>query len=530
MSVDRVVNRFNKMEADRGTWNQHWQEIGELMFPHHPTFIGAETKGTKKALRMYDATPVHASEMLAAGLHGFLTNPASQWFSLSLDDESLANRRDVKVWLTQVQDIMYKEMQNAQSAFSSHIHEMYLEYGTFGTGIMFIGENMDKDGLLFQAPPLSACYIDENEDGRVDTLYRLIPYTVKQVFERWGDAASEKTQKAYADKKFDDLVEVIHAVEPSGKAPLRFNSFYVERSQKHMLQNGGYKTFPFAVPRFYKASGEKYGRGPGVTALPDVKMLNEMMKTTIKAAQKIVDPPLQAPDDGFIQPIRTIPGGINYFRRGTGDRIEPLVTNGNIPISLEMMEELRMRIKQIFFVDLLELPHKNERYTATEIMQRTEDKMRVLGPVLGRMESEALNTIVQRVFVVLFEQNKFPAPPANIEDAELRIEYTSPIARAQKQLEAGGLQRVLEVMNPFIAADPTLLQKFDADDILDVMSQLFGLRPTFIKDIDQRQSDEEQHNAMMGAAQGAEVLKTGTEAGLNLKELIGGVGPQSSVQ
>jgi hypothetical protein len=82
----------------------------------------------------------------------------------------------------------------------------------------------------------------------------------------------------------------------------------------------GYDDFPFMVPRFVKDSVSIYGRSPAMTALPDVKMLNKMSETTIRAAQKQVDPPLMAPDDGFMLPIRTTPGSLNFYRAGTRDR------------------------------------------------------------------------------------------------------------------------------------------------------------------------------------------------------------------
>ena len=521
VNSQQVIRRLSDFKSKRGTWESHWQEIADLMFPNHPTFIGDESAGTKKGLKMYDGTAVHASEMLAAGFHGFLTNPASEWFTLSLANKKLNNNKSVKIWLSQVQDIMYDEISNAKTAFSTHIHEMYLEFGVFGTGVLFTGENDTRDGLLFKAIPLSSCYIAENKDGIVDTVYRTIPFTVRQVFETWGTDASEQVQKKFKEKKFDEIIEVVHATEPAYDNPnFVYSSTYVEVGQKHKLSESGYKTFPYSIPRFYKAAGEVYGRGPGVTALPDVKMLNQMMHTTIKAAQKIVDPPLQMPDTGYLGPVRTIPGGVNYFKGGTKDRIEPLMTNANIPVSLELMNEIRMRIQRVFFVDLLELPHKVEHVTATEIMQRTEDRLRVMGPILGRMQAEALNTIILRAFSVLSNLGMFPEMPMDLTQEELVIEYVSPIARAQKQMEAGGLQRVLEVMTPFISADPTLLGRFDAGEILEATAEMFGLRPSFIKDEEQFNEEVNEKNQMAQLGQAAEVAKTGSEAGLNIQQLV----------
>lgn len=524
MSVSKyVIRRFGDLSGSRGAWESHWQEAAELTFPNHPTFTGEESPGLKKGLKVYDSTAIHAAEILAAGLHGTLTNPASEWFALRFENEELNDSRESSLWLKNAEQIMRNEIQNSKSAFSTHIHEMYLEFASFGTGVLFTGEQSDKDGILFKSIPLSEAYIAENKDGKIDTVYRTINMSVRQIIQKFGENASDKTKKLFAEGKVDQLIQVVHAVEPRIKPfkkneTLPFVSVYVEKSTKHILQEGGFSQFPYSVPRFYKASGEVYGRGPAVTALPDIKMLNEMMKTTIKAAQKIVDPPLQAPDDGFLGPIRTVPGGINYFRRGNTDRIEPLITNANIPISLEMMEELRNRIRAIFFIDQLQLMRGPEM-TATEVMQRTEERMRLMGPVLGRMQEEALDTVINRVFEILNSQGKFPPAPDLIANADYKVEYVSPIARAQKQLEANSLQRVMEIMTPFVSMTPDLIHRFDADEILKGVSEMFGLRPSFLKsdgDVDQaRQAENEQ--AQM--AQNVETLRTGSEAGVNLARI-----------
>jgi len=526
-----ICQRFGDLQTSRGTWESHWQEAADLTFPNHPTFVGSESPGLKKGLKVYDSTAIHAAEILAAGLHGTLTNPASEWFTLKFSNKSLNDSREASMWLASVEKIMRSEIQNSKSAFSTHIHEMYLEFASFGTGILFTGEQSDKDGILFKSIPLSEAYIAENKDGKIDTLYRLLKMSVRQIIQKFGDNASDKTKKLYKEGKVDQLIEVIHSVEPRTKFfakndKLDFVSVYVEKPTKVVLQEGGFDKFPYSVPRFYKASGETYGRGPAITALSDIKMLNEMMKTTIKAAQKIVDPPLQAPDDGFLGPIRTIPGGINYFRRGGSDRIEPLMTNGNIPISLEMMEELRNRIRAVFFIDQLQLMRGPEM-TATEVMQRTEERMRLMGPVLGRMQEEALDIVIIRAFDVLQTQGKFPPIPFQIEDSEYEIEYVSPIARAQKQLEANSLQRVMEIMTPFVSMTPEIIHRFDADEILKGVSEMFGLRPSFLKSDQEVEAAAAAMREQQSMANNVETLRTGSEAGLNLakmQEVRGGGG------
>jgi len=518
----RVLQRYHQLKSTRGTWESHWQEIADLTFPNHPQFVGDETRGTKKGLKMYDSTTAHASELLAAGLNGLLTNPASEWFNLKLTDSEANQQRDVKEWLYAVKRIMNDAINAPEAAFSTHIHEMYLGYEVFGTGLLFIGETLNRQGLMFKSVPLSEAYIAENSEGTVDTVFRTInTMTVANLVERWGlDKVSEGTKKKFQDEKFDQVIEVVHAVQPmflteETGVDMKYSSIFVETGEKHILSVSGYEEFPYAVPRFYKTAGEVYGRGPGVTSLPDNKLLNEMMRVTIKASQLVISPPLQAPDKGFLNPVRTIPGGINYFKAGSKDRIEPLFTGANIPISVELMNEIRQRIRSIFFIDQLMLIRGPEM-TATEVLQRTEETMRLLGPVLGRMQSEALGPIIDRVFSVLSRQGRLPEAPSRVQGQQIEIEYTSPIAKAQKQLEAGSLQRVFELATPLLSIDPVLAKKFDGSKIIDGLFDMFGVRPDFLLEEEEFQSVQQQQSEAEAQAQQAEINKTNSEAGLNV--------------
>jgi len=532
--VKHILDRFSSMEGNRGTWNAHWQEIADYMFPNHSSFEGQDSPGIKRMTKVFDSTPIHANEMLAAGLHGRMTNPATQWFELKYKDKRLNNDREASIWLSEAQRIQYEEMQNAKTAFTSHMNELYLEYCAFGNGVLYISENSDKDGVLYKSIPLSTAHITENEDGIVDTLYRLISMSVSKIVLKFGiDNVSDKVSKKYAAGKFDDLEDVIHAVEPriiskhKSKNQLKFISIYVEKSQKHLLRDGGFEEFPYAVPRYYKASGEVYARGPGTTALPDSKMLNQMMKTTLVAAEKAVDPPMQVPNDTFIKPIRTVPGGINFFDPTSKHRAEPLYNGANAMIGMEFMQEIRERIRIIFFNDQMQLGRRPEM-TATEVIQRTEDMMRMMGPILGRMQAEALNTIINRTFNILLKQRKFPDLPAILrqEGADIEIAYTSAIAKAQRQLESSGLARLLESLNLFISQDPSILQRFDTDEMLEAMVDLHGIRPSFLKPIKEHQQNIKDQNEALSTQQSVDTMKTGSEAGLNLAragEISGGI-------
>jgi len=490
MDAEALCKRFNRLKADRATFESHWSEVAKFVFPRRDDFNVQRTAGDKRQQHIVDSTGTQGLELLAAGLHGMASNPASRWFALKTDDPQLNENDTVREWMSDVEDRMFARMHSPGSAITTHLHELYLDYAAFGTGVMFIGRSK-ANNLLFQTRFLGECVIDENAEGVVDTVIRCFKMTVRQMVQKWGlDAVSTDVRKKHTDEKYDDCIDILHAVFPreerdnTKETPdnMPVASLYLEKKTKHELQVGGFEEFPYAVPRWYKVAGEKYGRSPAMTALPDVKMLQQMALTTIKAAQKIVDPPLLVPDDGMVGPVRTVPGGLNFYR---GEReITPLVTNANIPISLEMMQDVRNRIMTTFFVDQLQMTG-DVRMTATEVMQRTEERMRLLGPILGRMEAELLGPIISRVFGIMLRQNEFPEQPEELDGVDWRVEYVSPIALAQRGQKVDRAVQMLTIAGQMAAFDPNIMSRFDSENFLPWIAQELGVDPDIILDDDE---------------------------------------------
>jgi len=308
--------------------------------------------------------------------------------------------------------------------------------------------------------------------------------------------------------------EVIHAVEPSESYGIpnkkatdkEFKSCYVLLEEKALLEESGFDEFPYMVPRWQKVAGEIYGRSPAMTSLPDIKMVNTMMKTIIKSAQKMVDPPLLVPDDGFILPVRTVPGGLNFYRAGTQEKIEPLETRGRPDIGFDLLENRRQHILSAFHVDWLKMPdQKAGQMTATEVVARQEEKMRLMGPMVGRLQVELLGPMIERVFGIMVKQGAIPEAPAVLEGMDMKIEYTSPMARAQKSGQLLSINRLFESMVPLFQAKPDLLDNMDADETFRYFHHLLDAPAAILASKEKveevRQARQEQQQAMMEAEQ-----------------------------
>ena len=510
-----IMARFDRLKTGRQNWETHWQEVADYMQPRKADVTKTRSRGDKRTELIFDSSPIQAVELLAASLHGMLTNPSTPWFSLRYKDQGLDADDEAKLWLEGVTETMYTAFN--RSNFQQEIFELYHDLITFGTAAMFIEEDQ-SDLLKFSTRHINEIYVTENDKGRIDTVYRKFKITLRAAAQQFGGGLSEEAKRRVDKDPFDEI-DILHAVYPrqdfnptkKDKQNMEFESVYVEYKNGNELSVGGFVEFPFVVPRYLKASHEIYGRSPAMTALPDVKMLNEMSKTTIKAAQKQVDPPLLVPDDGFLLPVRTVPGGLNFYRSGTRDRIEPLNIGANNPLGLNMEEQRRNAIREVFYVNQLML-QQGPQMTATEVIQRNEEKMRLLGPVLGRLQSELLKPMIDRCFAILLRNNQFAQAPEFLSGQDIEIEYVSPLAKAQKGTELTSITRAIEILGSLANVAP-VFDYINFDALVKHVADLVGVPQKVLKLQSQVNAEREQQAQLAEQQAQMQQMQQAAEAG-----------------
>ena len=509
-----LLKRFDRLKSQRQNWESHWQEVADYMQPRKADVTKTRSRGDKRTELIFDSSPLQSVELLAASLHGMLTNPSTPWFSLRFKEEDMEFEDEAKEWLESATETMYAAFN--KSNFQQEIFELYHDLITFGTAAMFIEED-DEDILKFSTRHINEIFIAENEKGRIDTVFRKFKLSARAAIQKFGDVSANIATVAKKDPY--EEIEILHAVYPRSdfnpkkqdKQNMPFESVYLDASSGDELSVSGFREFPFVVPRYLKASHEIYGRSPAMTALPDVKMLNEMSKTTIKSAQKQVDPPLLVPDDGFILPVRTVPGGLNFYRAGTRDRIEPLNIGANTPLGLNMEEQRRNSIRNAFYVNQL-MMQQGPQMTATEVIQRNEEKMRLLGPVLGRLQSELLKPLIDRTFNIILRKNLFRPAPEFLSGKDIEIEYVSPLAKAQKSSELQSIMRAIEIMGSLSNVAP-VFDHINMDKLVRHLADIVGVPQKVLKPQSQLNAERQQAQAQQEQMQQMQQLQQVAEAG-----------------
>ena len=516
----KLLSRFDRLKTQRQNWESHWQEVADYMQPRKADVTKTRSKGDKRTELIFDSSPLQSVELLAASLHGMMTNPSTPWFSLKFKNGGMETEDEAKEWLESATEIMYSAFN--KSNFQQEIFELYHDLITFGTAAMFIEED-DEDDLKFSTRHINEMYISENDKGRIDTVFRKFRISARAAIQKFKTVSTNIAVIAKKDPY--EEVEILHAVYPRSdfnpvkqdKENMPFESVYLDADSGDELSVSGFKEFPFVVPRYLKASHEIYGRSPAMTALPDVKMLNEMSKVIIKSAQKQVDPPLLVPDDGFMLPVRTVPGGLNFYRAGTRDRIEPLNIGANNTLGLNMEEQRRNSIRNAFYVNQLQM-QDGPQMTATEVIQRNEEKMRLLGPVLGRLQSELLKPLIDRSFAILMRKNLFPNPPEFLSGQDIEIEYVSPLAKAQKSTELSSIMRAVEILGSLSNVAP-VFDHINMDKLVRHLTSIVGVPQKILKPQAELNAERQEAAAQAEQQQQMQQMQQVAQAGRDIAPL-----------
>lgn len=512
-----LINKNDKLKLYKSNWEMHWKELAKYFLPNKDDVWGGSIPGEKKGSEIFDSVGRRNAERLASSLHGMLTNPSVQWFSFSTGNLELDNNQENAKWLQDAAKIINSVLNN--SNFQSEIHEVYLDLAALHTSHLRIEED-EVEVVKFQSRPIYECSIAENYKGIIDTVHYEYKRTLDQLFDEFRDKLPAKME---AMRQQDPLKEytIIHAIEPSDRLPkglrhemLPFTSIHMIKEEHVILKISGFEENPCIITRFYKLSGEMYGRGPAMYALPDVKTCNKMMQIWLEGAQLAINPPLQMPDEGVVLPVRLTPGGVNYYRADSKDRIEPIITGANPALGHQIIELLHGNIEKAFYNDQLHLV-ENDRMTATEVAQRRDESLRTFSPVLGRMMYELHGPLILRTFGISIRRGVIPPMPAALAKAKLEVKFVSQLARAQESIEGDSAMRAFQVAGSMAQMDPTVMDLIDTDAHTKFIYKSYGAPLGLLRKEKDVKEIRIQKQQAQQAAQEAEMAKVNSEANKN---------------
>jgi len=521
--VDQLNKRHGALLTERSSWDAHWQDISDNLLPRSGRFFSKkQNNGDKRHNNIHDSTGTKSLRILAAGMMSGMTSPARPWFRLTTSQPDLDEAQSVKIWLSDVTRLL--QMIFAKSNTYRALHGMYSELGGFGTSASIILPNFDSV-IHHHLLTTGEFAISTNYLGAVDTLYREFNMTVSQIVGEYGlDNCSRAVKDSYNRGNYDVWVPVVHAIEPridrdiklrdSRNMPFRSVCFEKGAKTQMILRESGFKRFPGIAPRWDVTGGDIYGNSPGMEALGDIKQLQHEQLRKAQAIDYKVNPPLQMPTSMKTSMVDTLPGGISFVdvtAQGNGIR-SAFDVNIDMSHLLADIQDVRERIKGVFYADLfLMLANGVDRQmTATEVAERHEEKLLMLGPVVERLNNEILDPLINMAFEYALEAGIIPPAPPELHGMELNVEFVSVLAQAQRAVATNSVDRLVNNIGVIANFKPDVLDKFDADYWVDAYADMLGTDPQLIVPGDkvalirqQRQQAAQQQEQMAAIESGA---------------------------
>jgi hypothetical protein len=423
-----------------------------------------------------------------------------------------------------------------QTNFYDQVHILYSELACFGTACMII-EADRRNVIRCRTLTIGEYALDAGEDGRVDTLYRRVRMTPRQILQAWPDTAPDDVQNM-VENDVNRWITILHAVEPNEKRregsrrrderPYRSVYLILEGARQDVLEDSGYYEFPALCPRWITTASDVYGSSPAMDALADCRELQKAVEKTRTGLEKEVDPPLLVYNKGIDGGLDTSPGGLNYASSLTQGQ-EAVVPLSNVKANLPAAERWIARLENIlqrhFHNDLfLMISEADKRMTATEVAERQGEKLLMLGPVLDRLRSEMFQPLIERVYGIMDRKGLVAFPPPGLSGWQVNVEFISILALAQKQAGIAGISQTMAFAAQVAGLYPAIVDKFNFDEMADAWAEMQGIAPNLMRSDEEvarlredraRQRQMAQMLAM--AQQGADAAAKGSVAAKNLQ-------------
>jgi len=529
--AEDILRDHGRMVTQRNTFEQQWSEISERVIPRKNMFQGKgapnQEKGQRKTERIFDSTPALALDRYAAAVQSLSTPSGQEWHRLEAVDEDLRDNTEVQRYLDEVTRRVFAARYAAN--FSTQSTECYYDHGWAGTMAMFIGDRLGR-GLYYDSIGIEQLYMAENQYGMVDKVHRQHNMTARQAAKEFGLNSLPQAIRTAAERQPETEFTFIRCYKPnedlvSGRMDyrgMRYASYVIAPDFRQIVSVGGYRTFPISVGRASVASNEVYGRSACMTVLPDIKMLNEMERTTIQAAQLATLPPLLAHKDGILDAIRLTPAAINYGGVDDNGRqlVQPMQFGQHVEIGMEMREQKRNVVKDALWNTLFQILVDTPTMTATEAMIRAQEKGALLAPAAARIEDEFLKPMIEREIDILAAAGVLPPMPQALLDRGgiYAIKFENPLALARRSGEGVAILRTFEQLAPIaqVLGPQETFKRFNMSEAVKILADVNGFPAKALYSDEEMEGIDEQNAAQ---AQAQQVLAAAPVAASAAKDL-----------
>jgi len=482
LSAEDVLKRHEKALIKKEDFRNLYEEAYEFALPQRNLYDGhydGKVGGTKKMNRVFDSTAINSTQRFANRMQSGIFPPQRKWCRLEPGPDIPEDRKaEAQAALDIYNDRLFSTLK--QSNFDIAIGEFLLDLSV-GTAVMMVQPGDEVNPINFIPVPQYLVSIEEGANGQVDNVYRRIRMKGEAIQRQWIDAdIPTELQKKIDDKPTDDVELVEATVFDQKRGDYCYHVIHKESKTELVYRRMEYS--PWIVSRYAKVAGEIYGRGPLITALPDVKTLNKTLELVLKNASLSISGVYTAADDGVLNPntVKIMPGAIIPVARNggpQGESLRPLPRAGDFNVSQIVMNDLRQNIKRILLDESLPPDNMSAR-SATEVVERMKELSQNLGSAFGRLINETMIPLVSKILQVMNERGIITLP-LKVNGLEVKISPVAPLAMAQNMED---VQNILQYAQIAQQAGPAGQTTIKIEEMMDYIAEKLGvpqsIRPT----------------------------------------------------
>lgn len=507
LTPDQILKRQEIAQKKKDEFQQLYQDAYEFALPQRQLYgvwEGGAT-GTKKMQRVFDSTAINSTQRFANRLQSVVFPPQRKWARLEPGTSIPEDRKQqAQAVLDAYTDRMFAVLR--QSNFDIAIGEFLLDLAV-GTAAMMVQPGDDTSPINFVPVPLFLVSYEEGANGQVDNVYRRMRMKGESIVRQWPDAKiPDEMQRRIEDKPTDDIELIEGTVYDYKRGDYCYH--VIDKTSKEEIVYRRRKTSPWVISRYMKVAGEIYGRGPLVTALPDIKTLNKTKELLLKNASLAVAGPYTAADDGILNPntVKIVPGAIIPVARNGGPQgpsLLPLPRSGDFNVSQLVINDMTQSIKRILLDESLPPDNMSAR-SATEIVERMKELAQNLGSAFGRLINETMIPLTAKILEVMDERGLIDLP-LRVNGLEVKVTPVAPLAQAQAMEEVNAVLQYAQLMQGF-GTDGAVAIKTDL--VVDYIGDKLGV-PALLRNtaaeravlMEEMQAQQQNAMAMQAVAQ-----------------------------
>ena len=474
LTPEQIIKRQAAAQTKKDEFQQLYQDAYEFALPQRQLYGVWEggAVGSKKMQRVFDSTAINSTQRFANRLQSVVFPPQRKWATLEPGSDIPFEKQQMARNIFETYcDKMFTVLQ--QSNFDIAMGEFLLDLSV-GTACMMVQPGDSVSPINFIPVPLFLVSYEEGANGQVDNVYRKIRMKGESIIRQWPDAKIPPEMERRIDQKPTDDIEMLEAtIYDHGRGDYCYH--VIDKVSKAELVYRRRKSSPWVISRYMKVAGEIYGRGPLMTALPDIKTLNKTIELLLKNASMAVSGVYTAADDGVLNPntVKLVPGAIIPVARNGGPQgpaLQALPRSGDFNVSQLVINDLRSNIKRILLDESLP-PENMSARSATEIVERMKELAQNLGSAFGRLINETMIPLTAKILEVMDERGLIDMP-LRVNGLEVKVVPVAPLAQAQNQEEIGAILNYAQLMQN-LGPDGQIALKMDA--LVDYLGDKMGV-------------------------------------------------------